>query len=96
MKSFVYKIFGKENISIFPNPATKGKVVSLMVNNRGNYFVELINDKSILLHTQQFHINNKEEVSLFNIPANISDGNYFIKVINKHNNKEFIKTIKVH
>ncbi|MCZ2224103.1 MAG: T9SS type A sorting domain-containing protein [Chitinophagales bacterium] len=95
MKSLVYKIFGKESISIFPNPTTKGKVVNLMVNSKGNYYVELINDKSVLLHTQQIHINNKEEINLFNIPSNIREGNYFIKVINKLNNKEFIKTIKV-
>ncbi|MBX2931719.1 MAG: hypothetical protein KF781_07235 [Chitinophagaceae bacterium] len=95
MKEIVYKILGKEIVQIFPNPATKGKVVNLKLRNKGNYFVELVNDKSFSLHTEQISVCNSEEINLFNIPSNIANGCYYIKVINKSNNKAFKTAIQV-
>jgi hypothetical protein len=50
MQNFIQKLFKRENFSVFPNPTTKGKVVNLTINNKGNYFVELIDGQSTLLH----------------------------------------------
>ena len=37
MKNFVQKLFKVKHFSVYPNPATKGKVVNLTVKNAGNY-----------------------------------------------------------
>ncbi|MBW7951014.1 MAG: T9SS type A sorting domain-containing protein [Chitinophagaceae bacterium] len=95
MKKLVFKMFKKENITIFPNPATKGKVVNLMLHNTGNYAVQLVNTNDVALHEQEFKVNNKQEINLFNIPSKINRGCYYIKVVNTENNTSYSSTLIV-
>ncbi|HPH24518.1 MAG TPA: T9SS type A sorting domain-containing protein [Chitinophagaceae bacterium] len=95
MQNFIQKLFKRENFSVFPNPTTKGKVVNLTINNKGNYFVELIDGQSTLLHEENLIIQDKHEVKLFNIPSAIKNGVYYIRVTHAETKKQFTDSILV-
>lgn len=94
MKQLFHKLFGKENIAIFPNPTTKGKVINLMIE-KGEYAVQLVDDKSESIYEKELLVTNKNEVNLFNIPKNIDNGIYYIKVINKNNQQTYKSILRV-
>lgn len=87
MKTFFEKIFKTEPVNVFPNPTSKGKVVNLTLKNTGKFFVNLIDGSSKLFFSDSIEVANKEEVKLFNIPANISNGIYYIQIIEANTNK---------
>lgn len=95
MKNFVQKLFKVKHFSVYPNPATKGKVVNLTVKNAGNYSVQLIDNTATLLHEEKVVITDKHEVKLFNIPSLVNSGMYSIRLVNNENNKQFASTILV-
>jgi len=94
MNKLIFKLFKKEKVSVFPNPATKGKVVNLMIN-KGNYAVQLEDKNSQAVYEQEIMVANKNEVKLFNIPSNINNGTYYIKVVNKNNQQVLRSCLKV-
>lgn len=95
MQTFFQKLFKREPFNVFPNPTTKGKVVNLTINNKGSYAVQLIDGQSTLLHEENLVVADKHEVKLFNIPAAIKNGIYYIRVIHEETKKQFTDSILV-
>lgn len=87
MRAFLQRIFKSEPVNVFPNPTSKGKVVNLTLKNTGKFLVNLIDGSSKLFFSDNFEVENKEEVKLFNIPASIRNGLYYIQVVEKNTNK---------
>ena len=95
MKNFVQKLFAVKHFSVYPNPATKGKVVNLTVKSKGSYSVQLMSDNHTLLHEEKVIVANRNEVKLFHIPSLVNSGAYSIRLVNTQNNKQFSSTILV-
>lgn len=75
----------ENSIAVFPNPVTAGNVkVSFTDLPAGKYQVQLLDLSGKLISSQEVTINNKMQVSDFNIPE-VAKGNYLIKVLNEPN-----------
>lgn len=70
----------QNNISVFPNPVTSGTVkISFNDIPAGKYQVQLVDLSGRLISSQEVNINNKVQVSDFNVP-DVAKGSYLVKI----------------
>jgi hypothetical protein len=62
---------------------------------KGEYAVQLVDNNSTFIYEKDLSVTSKNEVNLFNIPKNIDNGTYYIKVINKNNHQTYKSVLRV-
>lgn len=91
----IQKLLNIEQFTVYPNPASKGSTIKINVKDAGEYDLLLHDASSNIISIISITINAKQETSEFILPANISSGNYFIRLVNKANNKQFTQKLIV-
>lgn len=79
----------KNAFKIYPNPAVKNSLINLSIKEVGNYQVQLFDNVSRLLHTEEHITTGKQDVINVQLTANISSGNYYIRLINIQTKKSY-------
>jgi hypothetical protein len=93
--SSIKKALGIETFKVYPNPASRGKAVNLNINETGDYSVQLLDNNARLINVQNISVSAKKEIKLFNIPAAIQRGVYYIRLVNEKNKKQYTDKIIV-
>lgn len=92
--TFVKKIFNNSFFKILPNPAAKGGV-GISVKQAGTYTVHIFDNNSKLVHMQEITVNAKGEVVQIVFPSCIVKGTYYIRLIDKKTNKQYVDKLIV-
>lgn len=92
--TFVKKIFNNSFFKILPNPAVKGGV-GISVKQAGTYTVHIFDNNSKLVHMQEITVNAKGEVVQIVFPSCIVKGTYYIRLIDKKTNKQYVDKLIV-
>jgi hypothetical protein len=94
-KTFINKMVGNTAFKMFPNPASKGKPVNITIQSVGEYEVQLLDNNSRLITTQIITTNTKQQLALFNLPASLPNGLYYVLLINKSTQKRNVDKLVV-
>lgn len=92
--TFVKRIFNNAFFKIIPNPASKDGV-SISIKQSGNYTVQIFDNNSKLVHSQEVVVNSKGEIVRIVFPNCINKGTYYIRVIDKKTKKQYVDKLLV-
>ena len=86
----------KRELGVYPNPARRGTVVSLSWKvEQGSYQVGLFNSAGALLEQELLEVKDGAQIDLFEIPAVLPGGVYFLRAVKVGGGKEITKKIVV-
>ncbi len=88
ISSLFSKIFHDEPFKVFPNPAQKGGSVSIIVNDAGNYLLQLVSNQAQLIQTQELAVSYKEQLAQMQVPSGIAAGMYYVRLVNVATRKQ--------
>lgn len=94
-KQQIRNTFLGKSFSAFPNPATKGSLVTLSFKTAGNFTVNLIDNNGRFYSTQNISVNTTNENFKIQLPTILSSGIYYLVAINQQNYKQEIEKIVV-
>lgn len=92
--TFVKKIFNNSFFKILPNPSTKGGV-GIAIKQAGTYTIHIFDNNSKLVHMQEVTVNAKGEVVQIVFPGCLVKGTYYIRLIDKKTNKQYVDKLIV-
>ncbi|HSU27971.1 MAG TPA: T9SS type A sorting domain-containing protein [Chitinophagaceae bacterium] len=77
----------RSNIAVFPNPVNAGGYVKVSFDNlpAGRYQVQLLDINGQLVSKSEVNVQNKVQSEDFRIPAEVTKGNYLIKIFSEPN-----------
>ncbi len=93
--AIVRKVFKNEVFKIYPNPAVKGKKISIQVNKVGEYQVQLLDLDSKMIIYKTAKVTAKGEMIFLDLPANLSTGSYYIRLVEAGTNKQHVDKVIV-
>jgi hypothetical protein len=86
----------RRELVVYPNPARRGSVVSLSWKVKaGEYQVGLFNAAGALVQQRVLEVHDGSQVDLFEIPAGLSGGVYFLRAVKSGGGKEITGKIVV-
>ena len=91
----IQKVFNKESIKIYPNPAPKNSIIHISIKEAGEYDLHFFDMQSKLISTRKINIKNDRQITEFVLPSNISTGNYIIAIVNNKTQKQVTEKIVV-
>ncbi len=73
---------GKKEFALYPNPVSRGTVIKLSLNldKPGKYAAGLYNEAGALMQEKLLELGADPQVELFNVPASLPGGVYFVKI----------------
>lgn len=92
--TFVKKVFNNQFFKIQPNPANKNGV-NISISKTGVYTVQIFDNNSRLLYTQEVVVNHKGQVVFINFNGCVTKGTYYIRVIDKQSKKQYTDKLMV-
>lgn len=84
------KVFKNEAFTIYPNPAPKNSTINLSIKEAGMYDVQVLNNQSKLLYSQQHVTESVKQVVQFAVPSSALPGLYYIRLINTVSHRQWI------
>ncbi len=91
----IQKIFNRESIKIFPNPATKNDIIHITIKDAGEYALHFFDTQSRLLTVKNIVTNTNNQTTEFPLPSTVLSGNYFIRILNEKTKKQVTEKIIV-
>jgi hypothetical protein len=91
----VNKVIKNELFRIYPNPAVKGKKISVQVYKPGEYSVQLLDLGSKMIVTKSVTVTNKGQMIFLDIPSNLSSGSYYLRLVQAGTNSQFVDKLVV-
>lgn len=91
----VKKATKNEMFKLYPNPAVKGKKLSITMQQAGDFSLQLLDMKSRMIMQHQVSVSAKGQLVFLALPGNISSGNYYIRMINSKTKKQFVDKLVV-
>lgn len=86
----------KRELGVYPNPVRRGTVVSLSWKAEpGQYQIGLFNSAGALLEQELLEVRDGGQVDLFEIPAVLPGGVYFLRAVKAGGGREITKKIVV-
>jgi hypothetical protein len=86
----------ERELGVYPNPVRRGTVVSLSWKAEpGQYQVGLFNSAGALLEQELLEVKDGAQIDLFEIPAVLPGGVYFLRAVKAGGGKEITKKIVV-
>lgn len=76
-------------LKIYPNPAVKNSLIHISIKQAGNYQVQLFDNTSGSLQTQENITTVKQQSIDFQLPANMALGFYYIRLINTQTKRSY-------
>ena len=89
----VQKIFNKESIKVYPNPARKNDIIHITIKDAGEYALHLFDVQSKLLVVKAIVTNTNNQTTEFQLPSTASTGTYFIRILNEKTQKQVTEKI---
>jgi len=89
------QIFNRESVKIYPNPATKNDIIHISIKDAGEYSLNFFDTQSRLITVKNIVTNTNNQTTEFPLPAMVSSGNYFIRILNEKTKKQVTEKIIV-
>lgn len=89
------KVFKNEAFTTYPNPAAKNGTINLAIKEAGMYDVQVLNNQSKLLNSQQHVTLSTKQVVQFAVPSGALSGVYYIRLINTSNRKQWVDKLVI-
>ncbi|MBC7721522.1 MAG: carboxypeptidase-like regulatory domain-containing protein [Pedobacter sp.] len=86
----IAKVFKNEAFTIYPNPVAKNGTINLSIKEAGMYDLQVLNNQSKLLYSQQHVTESTKQVVQFGVPSGALPGLYYIRLINTINSKQWV------
>jgi hypothetical protein len=91
----VEKIFNRESIKIYPNPARKNDIIHITIKDAGEYALHFFDTQSRLLTVKAIVTNTNNQTTEFQLPSTVATGTYFIRILNEKTQKQITEKIIV-
>jgi hypothetical protein len=95
VSAVVKKVTNNDLFKIFPNPAAKGKKVSIQVNKPGTYTLQLLDMESKMIIARTITVSAKGQMVFLDLPLNISSGSYYIRLVQAGSNTQYVDKLVV-
>ncbi len=89
----IQKVFNKESIKMYPNPATKNSIIHISIKDAGEYALQMFDIQSKLMVARKIINNANNEITEFQLPTSAITGTYFIRIINQKTQKQITEKI---
>ncbi len=89
----VQKIFNKESIKVYPNPARKNDIIHITIKDVGEYALHFFDVQSKLLVVKAIVTNTNHQTTDFQLPSTVTTGTYFIRILNEKTQKQVTEKI---
>ncbi|HEY4334672.1 MAG TPA: T9SS type A sorting domain-containing protein [Puia sp.] len=92
-----YLGIGKKELSLYPNPAERGSTIRLSLNlgGSGNCMIGLYNSAGLPIQIKAVTLTGEPRLELFNLPASMSAGLYFVRVSSPGLKKVYMQKLVV-
>jgi hypothetical protein len=91
----IQKIFNRESIKFYPNPATKNDIIHITIKDAGEYALHFFDTSSRLLTVKNIVTNTNNQTTEFQLPSFVTTGTYFIRILNEKTQKQVTEKIVV-
>ena len=95
VSTVINKILGTSVFKVYPNPAIKGSTVHITVKEAGTYTIQLLDNQSRMIYTQEATMYSKEQVVNVPIKNEITPGYYYVRLINEKTKKQYVEKIRI-
>jgi hypothetical protein len=85
------KLIGISNV--YPNPAPRESLIHLKIKNTGNYQMQLLNNQSRLIQTEEIIADAKNSTTQIHLQPNIAAGMYYLRLINGQTKKSYTEKL---
>jgi hypothetical protein len=93
--TIVKKVTKNDLFKIYPNPAVKGKKVSIRVNKAGEYTLQLLDMESKMIIYKTITVSSKGQIVFLDLPSNITSGSYYIRLVQAGSNTQYVDKLIV-
>jgi hypothetical protein len=93
--TIVRKALKNEVFKIYPNPAVKGKKISIQVNKAGEYQLQLLDMESRMIIYKTVKVSSKGQLVFLDLPGSLSSGSYYIRLVEAGSNKQHVDKLVV-
>ena len=95
LSTTIRKITRSSDFKVYPNPAVRGDVLHIQFKNAGSYSIHLITAGGSIISAKETGNITDENKQEFTLPSSITQGTYFVRVIDKKTQKQFTEKIIV-
>ena len=87
----------RNSITVYPNPVEMGGLVKIYLSDQpvGRYQVQFMDISGKLVSARSLTVNHSLQAEEFRLPANITRGNYLLKVVGEGSNKGVVNKLLV-
>jgi carboxypeptidase-like protein len=89
IQSTAKKLFGTAMFKFYPNPVVNNGIINLKIKNLGNYQMQLLNNQSQLIQTDEIKIDSKDATTQIQLQSNIASGIYYLRLINEQTKRSY-------
>jgi hypothetical protein len=95
VSAVVKKVTNNDLFKIFPNPALKGKKVSIQVSKPGRYTLQLLDIESKMIIARAITVSSKGQMVFLDLPSKITAGSYYIRLVEAGSNTQYVDKLIV-
>ena len=95
ISTVVAKATNNEMFSIYPNPAMKGKKISVKVNEVGDFAMQFMDLDSKMIVYKNVTVSAKGQIVFLDIPLGIASGSYYLRLVQSRTNKQFVDKLVI-
>jgi hypothetical protein len=93
--TIVKKVTKNDLFKIYPNPAVKGKKISIQVNKAGEYTLQLLDMESKMIIYKTITVSSKGQIVFLDLPSNVTSGSYYIRLVQAGSNTQYVDKLIV-
>ena len=79
--------------NVFPNPVIRGNSIHLKIKYAGEYQMQLLDNQSRLIQTEEINIVSEKSAAQIQLSANIAAGIYYLRLINEQTKKSYTEKL---
>ncbi len=91
----IVNLIKPSKIKIYPNPVTKNSFVKVKLSEKGIYQLSLIDNEGKVIQQNKFTISSKNMAYQLELPASITAGMYYLKVVEEKTHKQYTQKLVV-
>ncbi len=81
--------------SIYPNPAQRGRSITIDTKKEGDYSIQLFNNSGKLLQVKEFNAMESATLTTLDIPTSFAAGIYYVRLVDEKTKKQYTDKIVV-
>jgi hypothetical protein len=95
ISTVVKKVTKNDLFKIYPNPAVKGKKISIEVKQAGEYTLQLLDMESKMIVYKTITVSSKGQIVFLDLPSHLASGSYYIRLIASASKAQYVDKLIV-